>query len=131
MTEWPIVRGCKPRGLCLRGFARSSDRAGSRMTPRIHSSYFSIVSMYYTYFLKLNNNKIYKGSTSDLKRRIQEHKNGKVTSTKYHQPVFLLGYEVYQLKSDALRRERFLKTTEGRRLFLQQFRDTLKKNCNA
>lgn len=63
--------------------------------------------------------------TGDLKRRIFEHKNGKVESTKNYLPVDLIGYEAYKLKSDAERREKFLKTTEGRRLFKQQYRDVL------
>jgi putative endonuclease len=60
-----------------------------------------------------------------LKRRINEHKNGKVKSTKYLRPFKFIGYEAYLLKSDARRRERFLKTTEGKRLFRQQYRDML------
>ena len=52
---------------------------------------------------------------------------GKVKSTENYRPFTLIGYESYFLKSDAQRRERFLKTTEGRRLFKQQYRDILRK----
>jgi putative endonuclease len=82
--------------------------------------------MYYVYFLFLNNKKIYKGFTSDLKRRIEEHKIGKVASTKNKNPT-LIHYEAYLLKTDAERREKFLKTTEGRRLLKQQLKDLLLK----
>jgi len=82
--------------------------------------------MMYVYFLRLTDGNIYKGSTDDLRRRFTEHEHGKVESTKYHRPVVLIGYEAYLKKTDALRRERFLKTTEGRRLFRQQYRDVLK-----
>lgn len=82
--------------------------------------------MYYVYFLKLSNGYLYKGSTRDLKRRVQEHNIGKVESTMNYRPLKLIGYEAYALKSDAERRERFLKTTEGKRLLRQQYRDILK-----
>lgn len=82
--------------------------------------------MYYVYFLLLNNGEIYTGNAENLKRRIYEHKNGKVKSTKYKRPLKLIHYEAYLLKSDALRREKFLKTTEGKRLLKQQLRDFLK-----
>jgi len=59
----------------------------------------------------LNNGKIYKGVTNDLKRRVSEHNLGKVTSTKYKRPLKLIHYEAYLLKDDAERREKYLKTT--------------------
>lgn len=46
-------------------------------------------------------------------------------STKNRNPD-LIHYEVYKYKSDAQRRERFLKTTEGKRLLRQQIRDILR-----
>jgi len=82
--------------------------------------------MTFVYFLLLSNGDIYKGSTDDLSRRLTEHETRRVDSTKNYGPVWLIGYEAYVMKSDALRRERFLKTTEGRRLFKQQYRDVLK-----
>lgn len=82
--------------------------------------------MYFVYLLKLNNKKIYTGSTSNLKQRLKDHNLGKVRSTKYKLPVKLLHLEIYRLKSDAQRRERFLKTTEGKRLLRQQIRDVLR-----
>lgn len=82
--------------------------------------------MTYVYFLIMNNTCIYTGSSSDLRKRYKEHKSGKVKSTKDKNPL-LIGYESYSEKSDALRRERFLKTTEGKRLFRMQYRDILKK----
>jgi len=82
--------------------------------------------MYYVYFLFLDNKKIYKGFTIDLKRRMGEHGAGKVNSTKNRKPT-LIHYEAYLLKTDAERREKFLKTTEGRRLLKQQLKDLLNK----
>jgi putative endonuclease len=83
--------------------------------------------MHYVYFLLLKNNQTYKGITSDLRIRYLEHQQGKVKSTKNYRPLKLIGYEAYCLKSDAQRREKFLKTTEGRRLFKQQYKDILNK----
>ena len=84
--------------------------------------------MYYIYILKLKTGRFYTGYTSDLKRRIAKHDDGKVVSTKYLRPAKLIHYEAYLLKSDALRREKFLKTTEGKRLLKQQIRDILKQD---
>ena len=75
----------------------------------------------------MSNSKVYTGSTSNLKSRLLEHQRGNVITTSKFLPVALIGYEVYKLKSDAQRREKFMKTTEGKRLFRQQFRDFLAK----
>jgi putative endonuclease len=80
--------------------------------------------MYYVYLSFLNNGNVYTGSTKDLKRRIE---SGKVTSTKHKRPLNLIAYEAYLLKTDATRRERFLKTTEGKRLLKLQLKDCLEK----
>ena len=61
----------------------------------------------------------------DLKRRYKEHKYGKVKSTKHRKPLELIHYEVYKLKSDAERREKYLKTTEGKYFLKQQLKDLL------
>jgi putative endonuclease len=82
--------------------------------------------MFYIYFLILNNGKIYKGLTSDLKRRINEHELGKVTSTRNKRPLKLIHYEAYLLKEDAARREKYLKTTYGRRDIKRQLSSLLK-----
>lgn len=87
--------------------------------------------MYYVYFLRLANGDIYTGFSDDLKRRIPEHKNGKVKSTKRYLPCLLIGYEAYLEKKDALRREKFLKTTEGKRFFNKQFKEILSKQGSS
>ena len=83
--------------------------------------------MFYVYILELKDATHYTGSTGDLKRRYKEHEQGKVESTKHKRPHKLILYEAYLLKSDAERRERFLKTTEGKRLLRQQIRDYLQQ----
>ena len=83
--------------------------------------------MKYVYILLLGNSQLYTGSTLNLKRRIKEHKRKKVKSTAKRQPVVLVYYEAYILSSDANRREKFLKTTEGKRLLRQQLKDILKE----
>lgn len=65
--------------------------------------------MHYVYVLKLNNGRVYIGFTSDLKRRIQEHKSGKTFTTRKYLPLRLIYYECYLAKDDAIRREKTLK----------------------
>ena len=83
--------------------------------------------MYHVYILLMGNRQLYTGFTRDLDRRLAEHSSGKVSSTKHRQPVRLIHYETYELESDARRRERFLKTTEGKRLLRMQLRDLLQQ----
>ena len=82
-------------------------------------------SVFYVYILLLANKQLYTGFTTDLQRRLAEHKNGAVEFTRHRLPAELIHHEVYILESDARRRERFLKTTEGKRLLKQQLRDIL------
>lgn len=78
----------------------------------------------------LSNGDIYKGITEDLIKRKNDHDTGKVESTRNYRPVVMIGYEAYRCKSDASRREKFLKTAEGRRLLNQQYRDIINKLKN-
>ena len=81
--------------------------------------------MYYVYILRLNNDQLYTGYTSDLKRRISEHKSGNSPFTSQRLPIELIHYEAYSLESDARRREHFLKTTAGKAMLRQQIRDLI------
>jgi len=57
--------------------------------------------MYYVYILKNKNQKLYIGYTTDLRRRLKEHK--KKTN------IELIYYEAYKAKKDAIIREKQLK----------------------
>jgi len=66
--------------------------------------------MNYLYILKsLKDNNFYIGSTTDLKRRFQEHTKGLVVSTKNRRPLELIYYEAYKSEKDARNREKNLK----------------------
>lgn len=72
--------------------------------------------MHYTYVLLSDQDqRFYTGSTSDLGKRVGEHRAGRVRSTAYRQPVKLVYYEACLSRDDALRRERFLKSGKGKR----------------
>lgn len=71
--------------------------------------------MYYVYVLRsLKNNRLYTGSTLDLERRIREHNSGVSKYTKLTRPYVLVHRETFNTKSEAYRRELFLKTGKGR-----------------
>ena len=71
-------------------------------------SYFK--HMYYLYILKSKKDgNLYIGSTTDLRRRLSEHNDGKVSSTKSRAPFALRYYEAFHAKSDARVREASLK----------------------
>ncbi|MBU4268842.1 MAG: GIY-YIG nuclease family protein [Acidobacteria bacterium] len=59
--------------------------------------------------------KLYTGTTNNLIKRIYQHKNGLVSSTKYRLPIRLVYFEACLSREDAFRRERYLKTGMGKR----------------
>lgn len=64
--------------------------------------------MYYVYLIINELNKPYTGSTNDLRRRLTDHNNGKVFSTRGHK-WRLVYYESYLAEADAREREHQLK----------------------
>ncbi len=79
---------------------------------------------YYVYVLKsLKDGKNYIGSTDNLKRRLREHKNGMVSSTKHRRPLELIYYEAMPSESRAREREKYFKTTWGKRFIKKQVGD--------
>lgn len=71
--------------------------------------------MFYTYILySLKDNKLYTGYTSDLRKRVEEHNNGYISSTKYRRPLELIYFEGCLSEMDAKRREKYLKSGNGK-----------------
>ena len=66
--------------------------------------------MHYVYLLQsLKNDKLYVGCTSDLRKRVKEHNQGKSYHTKKYMPWRLRYFEGYFSKVDAYNREQSLK----------------------
>lgn len=66
--------------------------------------------MYYVYVLQSKKTEeLYVGSTSDLKKRFQDHNNGKSFATKRYLPWKLMYYEAYSTEKLARMREKKLK----------------------
>jgi len=83
--------------------------------------------MHYAYVLKsLRDKKLYLGRSDDLRRRIVEHKKGKVDATKNRLPIELIFYEAFKDKSDAIRRESYFKTTKGKRALAIMLKESLR-----
>lgn len=77
----------------------------------------SIHYMYCVYFLLSSVNRdLYIGSAENLEKRVKLHNTGKVRSTKAYKPWRLLDHEVYNTRSEAVRRERFLKTGQQKEM---------------
>lgn len=83
--------------------------------------------MFCVYILLCADRKFYIGFSSDLKKRVLQHKNGEVQATKPRLPTKLIFYEAYLDKYDALRRERYLKTDKGKTTLTSMLREFLSK----
>ncbi|OHB59691.1 MAG: excinuclease ABC subunit C [Planctomycetes bacterium RBG_13_44_8b] len=71
---------------------------------------------YYVYVLiSERDGDFYTGYTYDLKDRMNKHNNGEVQSTKNRTPLKLVYYEACLNQRDAIKREKYLKTTWGKR----------------
>jgi putative endonuclease len=72
--------------------------------------------MYYTYVIQSKkDNRLYTGSTQDLRKRFIEHNSVKVSSTKNRGPFVLIYYEACLNEQDARAREKYLKSGMGKR----------------
>jgi putative endonuclease len=61
----------------------------------------------YMYILLCSNDQYYTGSTNDLEKRLEQHKNGKGSNfTKKHSPVELVYYEEFDRIDEAFRKEK-------------------------
>jgi putative endonuclease len=71
--------------------------------------------MFFMYILRSDKTgRLYTGHTSDLSRRLAEHNSGMTTSTRHGAPWQLLYFETFSFRSQAMERERHLKTGKGR-----------------
>ena len=89
-----------------------------------------IFIMYYVYVLYLSTREFYKGYAQDLQKRVKEHNNGYVDSTKNKRPMELAYYEAYQNKRDAMDRERYFKTGWGRLYLKKVLKNYTSKKLN-
>jgi len=90
--------------------------------------------MYFIVYVlrSLKDNNFYTGFTADLKKRLTEHNEGITKSTKCRRPFELIYYEACRNRKDALHREKYLKTTYGKRYIRNRLTHDLfnKNNVN-
>lgn len=72
--------------------------------------------MFYTYVIKSKKSGyMYTGTTGDLRKRFNQHNDGKSTWTKSRAPWKLIYYEACLNEEDAKTREKYLKSGMGKR----------------
>lgn len=72
--------------------------------------------MYYTYVLKsVNYGTRYVGSAEDTDKRLITHNAGKVRYTKGRRPWKMVYKEKFNTRSEAVKREKFFKSGQGRK----------------
>ncbi len=66
--------------------------------------------MNYTYILRCGDNSLYTGWTNNLKKRLEDHSQGRGAKyTRSHLPVSLAYYEMFPTREEAMRREAAIK----------------------
>jgi putative endonuclease len=59
--------------------------------------------------------KLYVGCTSDIEDRMKRHNSGQVNATKFRRPLELIHTDIFENKTEAFNKERFLKSLWGSR----------------
>jgi len=84
------------------------------------------IKHFYIYVLQSEKDqKLYTGYSSNLKQRLEEHKNGKVSSTRNRLPLRLIYWEGCLCQKDATQREKYLKTAWGKRYIRNRLKNYL------
>lgn len=82
--------------------------------------------IHYVYILQSDkDDNFYVGYTINLKNRLKKHNQGKVRSTKHRIPLKLIYYEVCLNQEDATHREKYLKTSWGKRYIKSRLKNYL------
>jgi putative endonuclease len=85
--------------------------------------------MHYVYVLLSEKDYgFYTGYTSDLRRRFAEHEKGQVSSTQLRRPFKLIYYEASLSQQDATRREKYLKSGNGKIYLKNRLKQFLEQN---
>ena len=75
-----------------------------------------MANYHYVYVLiSQKNGNLYVGYTNNVQKRLEQHNNGHVSSTKDHRPMKLIYWEGCISWKDATIREKYLKTAWGKR----------------
>ena len=78
--------------------------------------------MYFAYVLYSEDyDRLYIGQTNDLVNRLEAHNNEQVRSTKAYTPWKLIHFEEFKTRSDAMQREKELKSHKGRLFIRSRF----------
>jgi putative endonuclease len=75
---------------------------------------------YFVYVIELKNQKNYTGHTNNLERRLWEHQTGKSPYTRKFMLKKLLYSETCDTRAEAMKREKFLKSSKGRKWLRQK-----------
>lgn len=82
------------------------------------------MSFYYVYVLRsLKDNNHYVGYTSDLRNRLAQHNAGQVHAKKARMPLELVYFEGCVNQQDATHREKYLKTSWGKRYLKERMKN--------
>jgi len=85
-----------------------------------------MMRFYYVYILlSEKDSNYYVGFTNNLNRRFQEHRDGKVQSTKNRRPLHLVYWEGCLNQQDATSREKYLKSSWGKRYIKNRLKNYL------
>ena len=85
--------------------------------------------MYFVYVLLSEKDKnFYIGFSENIDQRLDDHNAGKNISTRERRPFRLVYYEGHTSKADALRREKYFKSSKGKTTLKQILKDALADN---
>ena len=84
--------------------------------------------MHYVHVLRsVSDNGFYIGYSANLRKRFDQHSRGNSFATSHRAPWKLIYYEAYLEQTDALGREKYLKSGAGRRFLQSQLKNYLAK----
>ena len=76
------------------------------------------MNMYVVYLLYSQAfDRFYIGQTEDLKRRLKQHNDGEVKSTRPYRPWSIVYTETFPTRSQAMKREHFLKKQRNKKFY--------------
>jgi putative endonuclease len=72
-------------------------------------------AMFFTYILySKSKDRYYIGQTNNLEKRLTRHNNKEVRSTKYGVPWLIVYHQAFDIRLEAMKHERYLKSLKNR-----------------